>query len=100
MGLESTDVEMPTVNRAKATGWTVYKVSWLGQRGAPDRCFMGHGVCVWIEFKRPGKEPTVQQFRMIDRMRAAGLNVEWFDNADAAAECLACYAAGARRRCP
>lgn len=75
-------IEKSAVGVAKLAGWISYKVSWLGQRGAPDRVFMRKGRCVWIEFKRPGEEPTVQQYRMAERMRDAGLEVHWTDSVE------------------
>ena len=42
--------------------------------------FARDGDIVFVEFKRPGKKPTVDQAAEHDEMRAAGLEVLWFDN--------------------
>lgn len=91
MAGEEHAIETEVVRRAKKLGWTGYKASWVGQRGAPDRLFVRDGIHVWIEFKRPGKEPTEQQWRMIDRLRAAGMNVEWCDSVGSAMGTLESY---------
>lgn len=84
--LETVD-EQRTVKRAKLLGWKVYKVSFLGVNGAPDRLFGKGGRGVWIEFKRLGEEPTEQQYRRQDELRVDfGYEVYWTDNyADACA---------------
>lgn len=65
---------------ARRKGWTAFKLAFTGKRGAPDRLYAHpqHGV-VFVEWKRPGKEPTAQQEIRHAEMRAAGLRVEWFD---------------------
>ncbi len=67
---------------AKAAGWTVYKVRF-GVRAAPDRLFAkeGHGG-YFVEWKKPGEEPTKQQQHRHKEMRKAGLRVVWFDDVE------------------
>ena len=62
-------IEIEVVNKAERAGYEVRKVQWIGRRGAMDRVFFGHGKCIWIEFKAPGKEPKGQQAREVERLR-------------------------------
>lgn len=64
-------IESTVVVAAERAGWMARKVKWIGRRGAADRVFFGHGRCVWIEFKRPGKVPEGQQANEVARMQAA-----------------------------
>jgi hypothetical protein len=68
-------VENTIKNRAKSAGWLVRKAKWIGRRGAPDDIFAKGGRVVMIEFKKPGKEATLQQKREHDRWRDAGVEV-------------------------
>lgn len=51
-GPEAT-IERQIVDEAEADGWIVFKLAFLGVKGAPDRIFGKSGRCVVIEFKRP-----------------------------------------------
>lgn len=79
MALEA-NIELTICDEAEAQGWFQRKVSWIGRKSAPDRVFIKNGRTVWIEFKRPGKRPTVPQSREADRMRKAGAEVYWCDD--------------------
>lgn len=93
--MAETHIEQEAVAKAKKRGWKSFKVSWQGRRGAPDRLFIGHGESVWIEFKRPKKEPTEQQERMADTMRdEGGMAVWWADSVDMALKLLRQYEPG------
>lgn len=83
-------VENYVVRRAEAAGWEARKVSWIGRRGAPDRVFLGHARCVFIEFKAPGKEiiPGSQQDREFRRLQAAYPEVYTTDSAEEALRIL------------
>lgn len=74
-------VEMPVVRRAEAAGWFVRKVQWVNRIGAPDRVFIKGNRTVWIEFKDAGKKPRKAQELEHDRMRAAGAEIYYCDNA-------------------
>jgi hypothetical protein len=65
---------------AKKRGWRVYKIQFVGRRGATDRMY-SHPLCgaYFVEWKRPGEVPTEQQERRHAEMRAAGLRVVWVD---------------------
>lgn len=86
--LES-NVEGRSVRHAKERGWTSRKMNGLGFRSWPDRLFLpprgttrdreaaGYSVAslrhpFWVEFKRPGKEPTPDQARLHRDLRARG----------------------------
>lgn len=82
-------VENGVVKPARAAGFFVRKVAWSGRRGAPDRIFAREDRgTVWIEFKKPGGKPTLQQSREHERMRAAGMEVHVCDNAEDALSIL------------
>ena len=52
---------------AKQMGWWCCKIHGgpFQLSGLPDGLFIKHGRAAWIEFKRPGEEPTkIQQHRM------------------------------------
>lgn len=73
--------ETKAVKQAIKHGYKVYKLMFVGQRGAPDRLFGRDGDSVLIEFKRPGEEPTLQQLRRHDELRRCfGFRVRWTDN--------------------
>ena len=53
----------------------------IKQTGWPDRIyFVGDGVCVFIEYKRPGEEPTPLQYDILERLDEEGYWVLWTDN--------------------
>lgn len=55
-----------------------YKFNSEQRRGVPDRiCILPKGLLVFVECKRPGKEPTTTQYREMARLRAFGQNVTW-----------------------
>lgn len=84
-----TAIESPVVKRAERAGFFVRKVAWFGRKGAPDRVFSrADRGTVWIEFKKPGKEPGLLQREEHKRMRAAGMEVHWCDNIDDAMRIL------------
>jgi len=57
--------------------------------GWPDTLvLLPGGRPAFIEFKRPGKEPTAKQWEKIEWLRENGYRVEWFDDADEAKEWL------------
>lgn len=73
--------EMKTVKQAIKHGYKVYKLSFIGVRGAPDRLFGRDGVSVLIEFKRDGEVPSIQQMRRHEELRRDfGFTVAWTDS--------------------
>lgn len=60
------------------------KLNVTGQRGWPDRVLLwkgnDRGHVLFIEFKRPGEEPRPMQELIHNMIRAAGFDVEVFDD--------------------
>lgn len=82
MGPEA-EIERTICREAKAEGWIVRKLAFIGTRGAPDRIFGRSGRTVLIEFKAPGEEPTTQQSRRHAELRDEfGFEVYWCDDYD------------------
>jgi L-alanine-DL-glutamate epimerase-like enolase superfamily enzyme len=80
ISLESED-ERRAVKQAVKHGYRVFKLQFIGQRGAPDRLFGRDGECVLLEFKRLGEVPSMQQLRRHKELTTVfGLQVEWADN--------------------
>lgn len=78
-------IEHRVVKLAKTYGAEVRKVRWIGRNGAPDRIVMlPDGRVIWIEFKAPGKRPTLQQQAEHARMRAVGQTVLVIDSVEGA----------------
>lgn len=73
--------EVRTVKQAVRHGYRVYKLMFIGVRGAPDRLFGRNGYAVLIEFKKPNDVPSLQQLRRHDELRRSfGFRVEWTDD--------------------
>lgn len=79
------DLEQWCVDHARdAHGWLSRKMNGLGFRSWPDREFLRpprrlgkrSGLVnqrpLWVEFKRLGKEPTPDQHRLHEKLRAFG----------------------------
>lgn len=81
---EIDDIEQPFVNYAESRGWICEKVVSLSRRGWPDRFLARKGRIVLCEFKAPKLAPTVQQLKRHMELRAAGVEVVWFDDLDKA----------------
>lgn len=77
------DVELTVIDFARRKGWICRKVKWIGRNGAPDRVFGKDGrPQIWVEFKKPGKKPNLQQKREHKRLRAYGFNIYVIDNVE------------------
>lgn len=93
---EESALEKRCVKRARKAGWWSAKIMRTERRGRPDRVFARRpnncelfvAEIIWVEFKRPGEEPTPQQHAEHERMREAGMQVEWVDNDSAFAAIL------------
>ena len=68
-------IEEDACKYAESLGFIVRKVQFIGRRGSPDRWFFGRGYVFCIEFKKPDKEPNLQQTREHERLRGAGVPV-------------------------
>lgn len=103
-------IESVVVKWARALGWRVKKMNGVGDRGWPDRLFVGPGFTAFIEFKKPGARLTPLQEVTIEELAELGQNVAWFADAREAIDWLKALAAkslsaqsdaldaGARRR--
>lgn len=82
-------IEQPVVRAAEAAGYFVRKVQWVGSRNAPDRLFAraDRGL-VFVEFKAPGKAPSLGQSLEHQAMRRAGIETHVCDSVDAAMRLL------------
>lgn len=77
-------IEQRVCDYAKAKDWLVYKFTSPNRAAVPDRLFIAPGGrCIFIEFKAPGKKPTVPQEREHQRLRAQGVMVFVIDDVDA-----------------
>ena len=79
-------VEKDIREYAQATGWWQAKFVAPGKRGVPDRVFIKRGIVFWLEVKRPGEEPTVQQYLRMKEMKKYGAIVAWVDSVEKAKE--------------
>ena len=90
MTVRESKVEAHLVKRAKALGFMVRKVKFLGVDGAPDRVLfaperlrmLGH-TTYWIELKAPGEKPRMRQEREHKAMREHGQHVTVLDSIEA-----------------
>jgi len=90
--LESS-VENPVVAYAKK-GVLVRKMNGMGFRGWPDRLFIfPNGVCVWIEFKAPGKlkNLSANQKEIIGELQNRKHTVYVVDNKEVGKEIIDSY---------
>ena len=85
--LES-QLEKKFLDWAKDSGWMVRKMAWPGYNGAPDRLVIGNGRVIFLEFKRPGKEPTELQWSQIKEIRKHLGTAEFVDDVETARKIL------------
>ena len=76
------DIEASTCRAAKRRGWYSRKFTSPGHRSAPDRIWLRNGICVFVEFKAPGKKPTPKQAAEHARLRGFGFRVFVIDTFD------------------
>ncbi len=60
------------ITALRGAGYIACKFESPGQRGVPDLLVLWRGRAAFIEVKRPGTAPTVQQRMQMDRLAAAG----------------------------
>ena len=75
-------IEKKVTQIAKANGWLAYKWVSPSQRGVPDRLYFKKGTLLIVEFKAPGKKPTLYQQAIHRRLAAVGWHVYIVDNID------------------
>lgn len=77
------DIENPVCKYAGRCGWRAMKFTSPNYRSVPDRIFFKHPNRVFfIEFKRPGEEPTPKQWAEITRLKDEGFEVFVCDDID------------------
>ena len=68
---------------AERHGCMLRKVVSPGFTGWPDRqLLMRPGKIIFMEFKRPGKKPTLRQAFVMEQIRAFGFDVYKVDNVE------------------
>lgn len=65
------------------------KIVIWGRAGWPDHIFIKNGKVTFMEFKKPGEEPTPLQKHIHKMLRSEGVIVEVIDNVEAGYEALA-----------
>ena len=73
---------------AKDLGWLCFKFSSPAHRGVPDRILLRAGKVFFIEFKAPGKTPTLLQKRIHKILQSAGFEVYVIDSTKQGKEIL------------
>ena len=68
-------IEKDSVKAAKKLGWYSFKVLSQLNKGLPDKCYLGHGKVVFIEYKQPGKQPTALQAKVHQIFAEHGIKV-------------------------
>lgn len=74
------DIEGPAKAYAKKRGWFVAKLMRCDINSMPDDIFHRRGFTLYIEFKKPGEEPTTQQKKRHREIRKQGIPVHVVDN--------------------
>jgi hypothetical protein len=88
MSVLERDIEWEVSRWAIKHGFLAPKVKFV-ENGWSDRLFIGpRGGLVFIEFKRPGQEPTRLQYFRGECLQNRGIMWEWFDNAAGAIDFL------------
>lgn len=78
--MRESHVEKKVTDHAKAKGWLSYKWVSPSNRGVPDRLYFKDGTVVVVEFKAPGKLPTLYQQAIHRRLEAVGITVHIIDD--------------------
>lgn len=74
------DIQAECVDYARRKGCYARKFSSPSNRSVPDYIFLWKGKTWYVEFKRPGKEPTEAQWNEIAKIIIAGGRVDVIDN--------------------
>lgn len=88
IGEKESEIESDICDFAKIRGWLEVKFVSPQLRGVMDRFFIRRGRVVFMEVKKPGEEPTMQQMHRIREFRAHGGEVHWVDNLEDARRIL------------
>lgn len=80
-------IQYRVVGHARKIGCLALKINIGAQKGWPDYLFVTpSGKHFWIEFKAPGKKPSVLQEYRIGLLTECGASVFICDNADVGEE--------------
>ncbi len=83
-----TSIESASMRYAKKKNWVSRKMNGMGFRSWPDRLMLpppkhkSWKISFWIEFKRPGKKPTIGQAKLHKKLRQRGEQVFVVDSVD------------------
>lgn len=77
--LES-DLQSDIIDYAHVRGWFCQKIEFKGRRGCMDLIGIRRGRHIFVEVKRPGEEPTLQQQHVAKKMRSAGAEIYAVDS--------------------
>lgn len=80
MSTPESKVRDPVVKWAKQNGFLHFRMSFRPgvRQGTPDDLFITRGgIHVWVEFKRPGKEPTPLQIERLDTLQQHSVACFW-----------------------
>lgn len=86
--VRESDIEEQITEFAELRGWWQAKFVSPALRGVADRIFIRRGRHVFIEIKKPGEEPTLQQQKRAREMKSHGADVYWVDSLERAREIL------------
>ena len=78
---EST-IEKKVTHYAKSKGWLTFKWVSPSQRGVPDRLFFRSGTMVMVEFKAPGRSPSLYQEAIHRCLKNQGFDVHIIDDVE------------------
>ena len=78
--MRESEVERPVCKWGEEHGITMQKQCGPNDRGKTDRICLYQGVAAFLEFKRPGEEPTKLQWKYILDRRADGFEADWCDS--------------------
>lgn len=78
------DLQSDIIDFAKVRGWFVQKIEFVGRRGCMDVLAIRHGKHIFVEVKREGEEPTLQQQKVAREMRSHGADVYAVDSIEQA----------------
>lgn len=74
------DIEDKVVTWAKKHKFLTPKVKFV-EAGYPDRLFVSpYGHTIFIEFKKPGEQPSAIQYHRLDELRKRGVPATWCDS--------------------
>ena len=77
------DIEAAVNRYARSLGFLQYKFTSPNRSFVPDRIYIAKGgKMLLVEFKAPGKKPTVMQTREHDRLREQGCLVYVIDSVE------------------